>query len=60
VGIHLSFNPFFASEVNSTFEPMKKIIALDADGVLLDYNFAYAKAWERVFGALPEERNPQA
>ena len=25
----------------------KGIIALDADGVLLDYNLAYASAWER-------------
>jgi 5' nucleotidase, deoxy (Pyrimidine), cytosolic type C protein (NT5C) len=39
---------------------MKKIIALDADGVLLDYNFAYAKAWERVFGEFPKEHNPLA
>jgi phosphoglycolate phosphatase-like HAD superfamily hydrolase len=27
-----------------------KIIALDADGVLLDYNLAYASAWQRAFG----------
>lgn len=30
-----------------------KIIALDADGVLLDYNLAYASAWERAFGLRP-------
>lgn len=60
MGIHLSFNHFFATEVNCTLKSMKKIIALDADGVLLDYNFAYAKAWERIFGEFPKERNPQA
>ena len=37
-----------------------KLIALDADGVLLDYNLAYAGAWERVFGKRPVLRNPQA
>ena len=26
------------------------LLALDADGVLLDYHDAYAKAWERAFG----------
>src|SRR5258708_10635187 len=35
---------------------MKPIIALDADGVLLDYNRAYAGAWERAFGQRSEER----
>jgi phosphoglycolate phosphatase-like HAD superfamily hydrolase len=38
----------------------KPILALDADGVLLDYNRAYAQAWERAFGAHPRERDPQA
>ncbi|MEX8193457.1 HAD family hydrolase [Comamonas guangdongensis] len=37
-----------------------KLIALDADGVLLDYNLAYASAWERAFGGRPQLRNPQA
>lgn len=37
-----------------------KIIALDADGVLLDYNLAYASAWERAFGVYPQEKNPDA
>ena len=37
-----------------------KRIALDADGVLLDYNLAYASAWERAFGVRPELRDPQA
>jgi phosphoglycolate phosphatase-like HAD superfamily hydrolase len=36
------------------------LIALDADGVLLDYNQAYASAWERAFGKPPGLRNPQA
>ena len=38
----------------------KPIIALDADGVLLDYHVAYARAWERAFGVHPQERDPQA
>ena len=29
---------------------MSKIIALDADGVLVDYNEAYARCWYRAFG----------
>jgi len=29
---------------------MNKIIALDCDGVLLDYNEAYARCWKRAFG----------
>ncbi|OWW21751.1 HAD family hydrolase [Noviherbaspirillum denitrificans] len=39
---------------------MKPIIALDADGVLLDYHQAYAKAWAKAFGALPAVRDPLA
>lgn len=39
---------------------MKPIIALDADGVLLDYNHAYADAWERAFGQRPAEADPHA
>lgn len=35
-------------------------IALDADGVLLDYNLAYADAWCRAFGERPQERDPEA
>jgi phosphoglycolate phosphatase-like HAD superfamily hydrolase len=38
----------------------KRLIALDADGVLLDFHAAYAGAWKRAFGALPAERDPQA
>ena len=37
-----------------------RILALDADGVLLDYNLAYAAAWERAFGVRPVEQDPQA
>jgi hypothetical protein len=36
------------------------LIALDADGVLLDYNLAYAHAWEKAFGKFPVERDPLA
>ncbi len=38
----------------------KPVIALDADGVLLDYSTAYAKAWERAFAWHPVERDPSA
>lgn len=37
-----------------------RIIAVDADGVLLDYSTTYAKAWERAFGWHPTERDPTA
>jgi hypothetical protein len=30
----------------------RPLIAPDGDGVLLDYNLAYAKAWERAFPVL--------
>lgn len=36
------------------------VIALDADGVLLDYGLAYAHAWRRAFGEHPRERDPGA
>jgi phosphoglycolate phosphatase-like HAD superfamily hydrolase len=36
------------------------IIALDADGVLLDYGLAYASAWQKAFGMYPLERDPLA
>lgn len=38
----------------------RPLIALDADGVLLDFHHAYADAWERAFGARPRERDPLA
>lgn len=38
----------------------RPIIALDADGVLLDYTRAYAHAWERAFGYFPKLRDPNA
>jgi phosphoglycolate phosphatase-like HAD superfamily hydrolase len=37
-----------------------RLIALDADGVLLDFHRGYAGAWERAFGAPPAERDPLA
>ncbi len=36
------------------------LIALDADGVLLDFHLGYASAWRRAFGHLPAERDPFA
>ncbi|MBA3056690.1 MAG: HAD family hydrolase [Gammaproteobacteria bacterium] len=38
----------------------KPLIALDADGVLLDYNLAYATVWGRFAGADPAERDANA
>jgi phosphoglycolate phosphatase-like HAD superfamily hydrolase len=38
----------------------KQVIALDADGVLLDYNLAYASAWQRAFGKYPAEKDASA
>jgi len=38
----------------------RSLIALDVDGVLLDYNQGYAQAWHKAFGHLPEERDAQA
>jgi len=37
-----------------------KTIALDADGVLLDYSSAYADAWAKAFGDRPALRDPEA
>lgn len=39
---------------------MKTTIALDVDGVLLDYHAAYAGAWERAFGIRPRLKNANA
>jgi phosphoglycolate phosphatase-like HAD superfamily hydrolase len=36
------------------------VIALDADGVLLDLSLGYASVWERAFGVRPRERDPRA
>lgn len=38
----------------------KPIIALDGDGVLVDYHQAYCAAWESAFGVAPAVRDPQA
>ena len=38
----------------------RPILALDADGVLVDLHIGYARAWQRAFGNYPEERDPQA
>jgi beta-phosphoglucomutase-like phosphatase (HAD superfamily) len=38
----------------------RPLIALDADGVLLDFHRGYAGAWQRAFGAHPAERDPRA
>ena len=38
----------------------RDILALDADGVLLDFHLGYAGAWQRAFGARPQEKDPLA
>lgn len=38
----------------------RDIIALDADGVLLDFHLGYASVWQRAFGSAPRERDPKA
>jgi phosphoglycolate phosphatase-like HAD superfamily hydrolase len=38
----------------------RPLIALDADGVLLDFHLGYASAWQRAFGQPPAERDPLA
>ena len=38
----------------------RNLIALDADGVLLDFHLGYAGAWQRAFGQLPLERDKLA
>lgn len=39
---------------------LKRLVALDADGVLLDFHAGYAGAWQRAFGKRPPERDPLA
>jgi phosphoglycolate phosphatase-like HAD superfamily hydrolase len=39
---------------------VRPTIALDADGVLLDFHLGYAAAWRRAFGHRPVERDPLA
>jgi phosphoglycolate phosphatase-like HAD superfamily hydrolase len=38
----------------------RSVIALDCDGVLLDFQLGYASAWQRAFGDVPVERDPLA
>ena len=38
----------------------RPILALDADGVLVDLHAGYARAWQQAFGAAPAERDPLA
>lgn len=38
----------------------RPLIALDADGVLLDFHLGYAGAWARAFGSALVERDPLA
>ena len=38
----------------------RPVLALDADGVLLDLHAGVAMAWERAFGTRPRERDPLA
>lgn len=38
----------------------RPLLAIDADGVLVDLHLGYANAWRRAFGVYPAERDPQA
>jgi phosphoglycolate phosphatase-like HAD superfamily hydrolase len=38
----------------------RPVIALDCDGVLLDFHLGYASAWQRAFGEKPAERDSLA
>ena len=38
----------------------RPILALDADGVLVDLHIGYARAWRQAFGQTPAERDPLA
>lgn len=38
----------------------RPLLAIDADGVLVDLHLGYARAWQRAFGTYPAERDPQA
>jgi phosphoglycolate phosphatase-like HAD superfamily hydrolase len=38
----------------------RPILALDADGVLVDLHIGYARAWQQAFGVTLAERDPQA
>lgn len=38
----------------------RPILALDADGVLVDLHAGYARAWQQAFGVVPAERDPLA
>ena len=38
----------------------RPILALDADGVLVDLHIGYASAWRQAFGQTPAERDPLA
>jgi phosphoglycolate phosphatase-like HAD superfamily hydrolase len=38
----------------------RPILALDADGVLVDLHIGYARAWQQAFGVALVERDPQA
>jgi phosphoglycolate phosphatase-like HAD superfamily hydrolase len=41
-------------------KPSRGLIALDGDGVLLNYHAAYRAAWARAFGTVPGIRDPDA
>ena len=38
----------------------RPILAIDADGVLVDLHAGYARAWRQAFGVTLAERDPQA
>lgn len=38
----------------------RPVLAIDADGVLVDLHVGYARAWQAAFGVYPDERDPLA
>jgi hypothetical protein len=54
------FNPIQSTLHRKAGHGQSRIIALDADGVLLDYHHSYALAWERTFGKRPAIRDATA
>jgi hypothetical protein len=49
-----------AEPTGKMMKQASRVIALDCDGVLLDYGSAYGLAWERAFGDRPTLCNPHA
>jgi hypothetical protein len=54
-------SPFdFMSDTTFQAGTERPVVALDADGVLLDYHLSYRDAWARAFGAAPALKDSKA